>query len=77
MKARPRAPTRKTKEAVDRRQSNKNVKVVSPRHCVAASVLATQLLFQLLCGAVIMTMSVAQLKQKKSNFLSPAPTPCS
>ena len=35
----PLAPTRKTEEAVDRRQSNKNVKAVSPRHCVAASVL--------------------------------------
>ena len=33
------APTRKTKDAVDRRQNNKNVKAVSPRHCAATSVL--------------------------------------
>ena len=39
MKAPPRAPARKTKDAVDRRQNNKNVKAVSPRHCVATSVL--------------------------------------
>ena len=26
------APTRKTKDVVDRRQNNKNVKAVSPRH---------------------------------------------
>ena len=39
MKARPRAPTRKTEEAVDRRQNNGSVKVVSTRHCTAASVL--------------------------------------
>ena len=38
VKARPRAPTRKTEEAVDRRQKNKNVKAASPRHCVATSV---------------------------------------
>ena len=39
VKARPRAPTRKTEEAVDRRQKNTNVKAVSPRHCEATSVL--------------------------------------
>ena len=39
VKARPRAPTRKTEEAVDRRQNNGSVKAVSPRHCAAASVL--------------------------------------
>ena len=38
MKARPRAPTRKTEEAVDRRQNNGSVKAVSPRHCAATSV---------------------------------------
>ena len=38
VKAPPYAPTRKTEEAVDRRQ-NKNVKAVSPRHCAATSVL--------------------------------------
>ena len=38
LKARPRAPTRKTEEVVDRRQNNKNVKAVSPRHCIATSV---------------------------------------
>ena len=39
VKARPRAPTRKTEEAVDRRQNNGSVKAVSPRHCAATSVL--------------------------------------
>ena len=39
MKARRRARTRKTEEAVDRRQNNSYVKAVSPRHCVATSVL--------------------------------------
>ena len=39
VKARPRTPTRKTEEAVDRRQNNNNVKAVSPRHCEATSVL--------------------------------------
>ena len=39
MKARPRAPTRKTKDTVDRRPNNKNVKAVSSRHCAAASAL--------------------------------------
>ena len=38
VKAQSHAPTRKTKEAVDRRQNNKNVKAVSPRHCAAACV---------------------------------------
>ena len=37
MKAQPRAQTRKTEEAVDRRQNNTTA--VSPRHCAAASVL--------------------------------------
>ena len=41
--ARPRAPTRKTEEAVDRRHNNQNfnvkaVKAVSPRHSVGTSV---------------------------------------
>ena len=40
VKARPLAPTRKTEEAVDRRQNNQNVKAVLPRHCVASSVYA-------------------------------------
>ena len=39
LKARPGPPTRKTEEAVDRRQNNQNVKAVSPRHCVATSAL--------------------------------------
>ena len=39
VKARPRAPTRKTEEAVDRRQNSGSVKAVSPRHCAATSVL--------------------------------------
>ena len=39
VKARPRTPTRKTEEAVDRHQNNQNVMVVSARHCVATSVL--------------------------------------
>ena len=40
VKARQRtSPTQKTEEAVDHRQNNKNVKAVSPRHCVAARVL--------------------------------------
>ena len=37
--ARPRAPTRKTEEAVDRRQNNRNVKALSPRQSPATSVL--------------------------------------
>ena len=39
MKARPRAPTRETEEAVDRRQNNQNVKAIASRHCVATNVL--------------------------------------
>ena len=39
MKARSQAPSRKTKDGVDRRQKNKNVKAVSPRYCAATSVL--------------------------------------
>ncbi len=39
VKAGPRAPTRKTEEAVDCLQNTQNIKAVSPRHCVAASVL--------------------------------------
>ena len=39
VKVRPRAPTRKTEEAVDRRQNNGSVKAVSPRHCKVTSVL--------------------------------------
>ena len=38
VKARLHVPTRKAEEAVDRRQNGKNVKAVSPRHCVATSV---------------------------------------
>ena len=44
------APTQKTKNAVDRRQNNTNVKAVSARHCAATSVRTTQSLSQLLCG---------------------------
>ena len=37
MKARPRAPTRKTEEALDHRQNNQSsVKAVSPCHCIAS-----------------------------------------
>ena len=36
VKARPRAPTGKTEEAVDRRQNNGSVKAVSPRHCTSS-----------------------------------------
>ena len=39
MKALPHPPTRKTEEALDRRQNNGSVKAVSPRHCSATSVL--------------------------------------
>ena len=39
VEARQRAPTRKTEEAVDRRQNNGSVKAVSPRHCPATSAL--------------------------------------
>ena len=39
VKARLRAPTLKTEEAVDHRQNNRSVKAVSPRHCAATSVL--------------------------------------
>ena len=39
VKARPRAPTRKTEEAVDRRQNNGSVKAVSLRHCPATCAL--------------------------------------
>ena len=39
VKAISQAPTRKTKDAVDHCQNNKNVKEVSPHHCAAASVL--------------------------------------
>ena len=39
VKARPQAPTRKAGEAVDRRQNNGSDKAVSPRHCVATTVL--------------------------------------
>ena len=39
MKARPRAMTRKTEEAVDRRQNNGSVTAVSPRNYVAIGVL--------------------------------------
>ena len=38
VKARPRAPTRKTEESVDRRQNDGSVRAVSPRHCAATSV---------------------------------------
>ena len=39
VKTRQRVPTRKTEEAVDRRQNNENIKAVPPRHCAATSVL--------------------------------------
>ena len=39
VKAISQAPTRKTKDAMDRCQNNKNVQEVSPHHCAAASIL--------------------------------------
>ena len=59
VKARLRVPTRKTEDAVDRRQNNKDVKAVSLRHCAATSVLC--ICSQLLCRTVTKTMSVAPL----------------
>ena len=77
----PRAPTRKTEEDVDRRQNNKNDQTVSSRHCIASSV-PRNCCFN--CCAeqsqkdnVRSTAVEKQPKQKKSNFLSPAPPPCS
>ena len=63
---------KKTRETVDRRQNNGNVKAVSPRHCAATSALRR----------VTRTMSIALLlrnnsKRKKSNLRSPAPPPYS
>ena len=75
VKARPRAPTRKTEEAENRRQNNGSVKAVSPRHCAATSVLRN------CCFncRVTRTMSVApllsnNLKQKKVQLLQPSST---
>ena len=80
VKVRPCAPTRKTEEAVDRRQNNGSVKAVFPRHCHTvyyAIAVSTAVL-----GRVTRTMSVApllsnNLKQKRSTFHSPASPPCS
>ena len=72
VKTRLQAPTRKTKVAVDRRQNNKSVKAVSPRHCAATSVLRNCCLN---CCAeqshkdnVRSPAVEKQLRQKKSNF---------
>ena len=71
VKARPRAPTRKSENAVDRRQNHKNVKAVSPRHCATTSVLRSCCLN---CCAeqshkdnVRSTAVEKQLRQKKAN----------
>ena len=77
LKARPRAPTRKTEEAVDRRQNNKNVQAVSARHRVATSVLRSCCAERSHKDNVRSTAVEKQLKQKKSSFLSPAPPPSS
>ena len=61
MKARPRAPTWKTEEAVDRRQNNGRVKAVSPRHCAATSVLRNIAASTAVLGRVPRTMSVSPL----------------
>ena len=64
--------TRKTEEAVDRRQKNQNVKAVSPRHCVATSVLRNRYFnCQSHKDNVRSTAAEQQQKQKKSNFQSP------
>ena len=60
MKARQRAPTRETEEAVGRRQNNQNVKAVSPRHCVATNVLRNAL-SNAMRSRVTRKMSVALL----------------
>ena len=81
MKARPRAPTRKTEEAVDRART-----MEVSRLCSLA--IAQQLVFYevsvstAVLGRVTRTMFVApllsnNLKQKRSNFHSPVPPPCS
>ena len=74
MKDRPRAPTRKTEEAVDRLQNNKYMlRQRGPRHCAATSVLRN--CFFSCCAEqshkdnVRSTAAEEQLKQKKSNFL--------
>ena len=71
MKARPRAPTRKTEEAVDRRQNSGSVKAVSPRHCASTSVYYATAVSAAVRGRVTRTMSVApllsnNLKQKSN-----------
>ena len=72
MKSRPRAPTRKTEEAVDHRQNNGSVKAVSPRHRVASSVLVCcNCCFKFCAGEshkdnVRCTAVEEQLKQKGS-----------
>ena len=55
---------------MDRRQNNGSVKVVSPRHCAATSVLRNIAASTAVLGRVTRTMSVApllshNLKQKK------------
>ena len=66
---------------MEHRQNNVSVKAVSPCHCTATSVLCIS------CFSCyteqsykdhVHSMAVEeQLKQKKSNFQSPAPPPCS
>ena len=59
VRARLQAPSWKTKDAVDHRQNNQNVKAVFPHHFAATSVLRS--CSQLLCGTVTKTVSVALL----------------
>ena len=70
VKAGPRAPTRKTEDAVDRRQNNKNVKAVPHRHCIAASVLHNTV-STAVRSRVTKTMSVALLLRNNRSKRSP------
>ena len=72
VKARPRVLTRKTEEAVDRRQNNRSVKAVSPRHCVTTSVLCNCYFNCCAEQLVTKTMSVTLLMSNNSSERSPA-----
>ena len=75
---------KKTGETVDRRQNNDgSVKAVSPRHCPATCALP-QLLLQVpvlglktMSAALLLMNSLDDSKQKRSNLLSPVPSPYS
>ena len=78
MKARPHAPTRKTEEAVDRRQNRGSVKAVSPRHCASTSVLRN-CCFNCCAGQsykdnVRCTAVEEQLERKKVQLSQPSAT---